>query len=540
MTPTTPPLVAQLAPTILIVDDDPVFRSLSRDNLTDTGLTVIEAADGTEALSHCQEFDPSLLLVDAVMPNLDGFALCRELRGRDATRCTPIVMVTGLQDREALDRAYEAGATDFIVKPVEWGSLAQRVRYVLRNAGEFSDFQGRPDNRRGAARPDDAEKSTPRDASARVSILIVDDDPVIRAVMSDVLEDEGYDIVEAEDGFAAYNACLHAVPGLVITDAIMPGLSGFDLCRLLRRRAETQHVPALVITGLNDEQSVAAAYDAGATDFIVKSDNWQILKYRVRYTLRTARAVADLVAAKQRAEESDRAKSLLLANMSHELRTPLNAVIGFSEIMHQQMLGPLSAQYVEYAKIIGDSGSHLLTIINDLLDLATSDAKELKIANDSVNIPQVITFSANMIDALAKEARVEWRVEVASGLPAFRGDAKKLSQVLINLLTNAVKFTPAGGRVTVKASREPGDGLILRVEDTGVGIPHDKIQLALAPFGQIASQIGRKNGGVGLGLPLSKRLVELHDGTLDIMSQPGVGTTVSARFPQERFIRKLA
>jgi two-component system cell cycle sensor histidine kinase PleC len=538
MTPTTPALVARPAPTILIVDDDPVFRSLTRDSLTDTGLAVIEAADGGEALSRCHEFDPSLLLVDAVMPNLDGFALCRELRSRDATRRTPIVMVTGLQDHEALDRAYEAGATDFIVKPVECGSLAQRVRYVLRNAGEFSDFQSRSPNRRRRARPDDAEKTTPSDASARVSILIVDDDPVIRAVMSDVLEDEGHDIIEAEDGFAAYNACLHAVPGLIITDAIMPGLSGFDLCRLLRRRAETQHVPVLVITGLNDEQSVAAAYDAGATDFIVKSDNWQILKYRVRYTLRTARAVADLVAAKQRAEESDRAKSLLLANMSHELRTPLNAVIGFSEIMHQQMLGPLSAQYVEYAKIIGDSGSHLLTIINDLLDLASSDAKELKIANDPVNIPQVVTFSANMIGAMAKEAGVECRVEADSGLPAFRGDAKKLSQILINLLTNAVKFTPAGGQVTVKASREPAGGLILRVEDTGVGIPRDKIQLALAPFGQIASQIGRKNGGVGLGLPLSKRLVELHDGTLDIVSEPGVGTTVSARFPQERFIRK--
>ncbi|HXC27284.1 MAG TPA: response regulator [Stellaceae bacterium] len=539
MTPTIPVSVTRTAPTILIVDDDPVFRSLTRDSLTDTGLTVIEAADGSEALSHCREFDPSLLLVDAVMPNLDGFALCRELRSRSATRRTPIVMVTGLQDHKALDRAYNAGATDFIVKPVEWGSLAQRVRYALRNAGEFSDFQNPSDGRRRGARPDDDGKTATGDGSARVSILIVDDDPVARAVMCDVLENEGYDVVEAEDGFAAYNGCLHTVPGLVITDAMMPGLSGFDLCRLLRRRAETEHVPILVITGLNDEQSVVDAYDAGATDFIVKSDNWQILKYRVRYTLRTARAAADLVSAKQRAEESDRAKSLLLANMSHELRTPLNAVIGFSEIMHQQMLGPLSAQYVEYAKIIGDSGSHLLTIINDLLDLATSDAKELKIANDPVNIPQVVTFSANMIGAMAKEAGVECRVEAHSELPAFRGDAKKLSQVLINLLTNAVKFTPAGGHVTIKAWREPAGGLVLRVEDTGVGIPRDKIQLALAPFGQIASQIGRKNGGVGLGLPLSKRLVELHDGTLEIASEPGTGTTVSARFPQERFIRKL-
>jgi signal transduction histidine kinase len=527
---------------VLVVDDDPVFRSLTRDTLVDTGLSVIEAADGAEALRRCGELDPSLLLIDAVMPNLDGFALCQELRSRDATRHTPIVMVTGLQDNEALERAYDVGATDFIVKPVEWGSLAQRVRYVLRNAGQFVDLRGRISDTATVVqpRPRLAGKTAPDTAAAPVSILIADDDPVIRSVMRDALGDEGYDITEAEDGLAAYDTCLHAVPGMVITDVMMPGVNGFDLCRLLRRRPETELVPILIVTGLNDEQAVIDAYDAGATDFIVKSNNWQILRHRVRYTLRAARTFSGLVAAKRRAEDADRAKSVFLANMSHELRTPLNAVIGFSEIMHQQVLGPLSERYAEYAKIISDSGSHLLTIINDLLELATSEAKGLKIGNDPVNIAEVVSFSVSMVDAVAKEAGVACREEVDAALPAFGGDAKKLQQVLINLLANAIKFTPSGGAVTVRARRTPAGELVLTVEDTGVGIPQDKIELALAPFGQIASRIGRKNNGVGLGLPLTKRLVELHGGKLEIDSEPGVGTTVVARFPAERFIPTFA
>ena len=137
----SPQLTSAPPPTILIVDDDPVFRSLTRDALTDTGLSVIEAADGREAVRYCSEAEPSLLVVDAMMPNMDGFALCRELRERDATRHTPILMVTGLHDHGALECAYKAGATDFAVKPIEWGNLAQRVRYILRNAGTLADLR---------------------------------------------------------------------------------------------------------------------------------------------------------------------------------------------------------------------------------------------------------------------------------------------------------------------------------------------------------------------------------------------------------------
>ena len=525
-------LPAATSPTILLVDDDPVFRSLAQDTLSDSGLSVFEATDGFDARRRCVELRPALLVIDVMMPNMDGLALCRKLRAHEATRHVPILMVTGLDDRAALDKAYEAGATDFITKPIDWGSFPQRIRYMLRNANTLSAPGDEPE---ALVEPDSDEPGT-TDAAQTRSILIVDDDPVTRTLTRESLENEGYELAEAEDGFAAYEACQRAVPEMIICDVVMPGMDGFELCRRLRQRPETASIPILMATGLDDYQSIAAAFDAGATDFIAKPLNWLILKYRVRYMLRAARAFADLVAAKERAEIADRSKSTFLANMSHELRTPLNAVIGFSELMQNAAFGPISPQYAEYAKIIGDSGAHLLTIINDVLDIAKTEAQGLKLGDDEAHLPEIVSFSASMVEAMAKKTGVALTVEVAPALPQFRCDAKKLQQILINLLVNAVKFTPAGGSVSLMVSRDPAGDLLMRIADTGVGIPRDKIAVALSPFGQVDSPLAEKNDGVGLGLPLTKRLVELHDGTLDIDSEPGSGTTVTLRFPAERFV----
>jgi two-component system cell cycle sensor histidine kinase PleC len=532
MTASAPLLPAATSPTILLVDDDPVFRSLAQDTLSDSGLSVIEAIDGFEACRRCVELRPALLVVDVMMPNMDGLALCRELRARDATRHVPILMVSGLDDRAALAEAYEAGATDFITKPIEWGSFPHRVRYMLHNANILAAPNDEPEE---TVEPAGDEPTTP-DATQARSILIVDDDPVVRALTRESLEDEGYELAEAEDGSAAYEACQRTAPEIIICDVVMPGMDGFELCRRLRQRPETASIPILMATGLDDYQSIAAAFDAGATDFIAKPLNWLILKYRVRYMLRAARAFAELVAAKERAEIADRSKSTFLANMSHELRTPLNAVIGFSELMQSAALGPISPQYAEYAKIIGDSGAHLLTIINDILDIAKAEAQGLKLGNDEAHLPEIVSFSASMVEAMAKKASIALTVEVAPALPQFRCDAKKLQQILINLLANAIKFTPAGGAVSLLVSRDPAGDLLMRIADTGVGIPQDKISVALSPFGQVDSPLAEKNDGVGLGLPLTKRLVELHDGTLRIDSEPDRGTTVTLRFPAERFV----
>ena len=372
-------------------------------------------------------------------------------------------------------------------------------------------------------------------------ILIVDDDPIVRSLMRDALEDEGFSVVEAEDGVEACRVCEERLPVLLVVDVVMPQMDGFELCRELRNRPATKDVPILIATGLDDLHSVAKAYDAGATDFIAKPLNWLILNHRIRYMLRAARAFNELRqnqerlrTAKEEAEAANRAKSEFLTNMSHELRTPLNAIIGFSSMMNGQLAGPLGTQYLEYTKIIVESATHLLAIINDILDVARAETGRLKLSEEEVDIADIVSLSAGMIRTLAEKAEVECSFEVADDLPLFWGDPTKMRQILINLLTNAIKFTPAGGEVRLTAKQEQNGAINFLIKDTGIGIPADKMAIALAPFGQVDSSLARRYDGVGLGLPLTKRLLELHNGTLEIISEPGRGTEVTALLPPAR------
>jgi signal transduction histidine kinase len=376
------------------------------------------------------------------------------------------------------------------------------------------------------------------------SILVVDDDPVVRSLMRATLERDGFTVIEARDGVEACRLYEEHHPDLLLVDLVMPHMDGFELCRVLRGRAESAYVPIVVATSLDDVPSIARAYDAGATDFIPKPLNWLVLNHRVRYILRASRAFEELrrnqdrlIAAKEAAEAANRAKSEFLANMSHELRTPLNAIIGFSGMMSDRMFGPLNEKYAEYANIIGDSGRHLVAIITDILDLAKADADRLLLTEEQVEIAEVVELGSKIIEDMARRAQIEFVSEIKKPLPAMIGDPAKLTQILVNLLSNAVKFTAPGGTVRLTIEQPLSQGITFRVEDTGIGMSPDQIPIALAPFGQVGNSLTRQHDGVGLGLPLTKRLVELHGGTIEIDSEPGKGTIASVHLPEERLCR---
>lgn len=232
------------------------------------------------------------------------------------------------------------------------------------------------------------------------------------------------------------------------------------------------------------------------------------------------------------AEHASIAKSNFLANMSHELRTPLNAIIGFSELIESQAFGPISPpKYVDYATDIRSSGQHLLQIITDILDLAKIESGKFEVVREPSVIDDIFKCCRSICDGRAALAGVKLVFWVSPNFPVISVDPLRIKQVLINLIANAVRFTPSGGSVTVKAE---SDGLqtTISVTDTGVGMTGEQIAIALSPFGQATGDADKRRTGTGLGLPIAKALVELHGGEFLIDSAPGVGTTVSIKLPQ--------
>ncbi len=239
--------------------------------------------------------------------------------------------------------------------------------------------------------------------------------------------------------------------------------------------------------------------------------------------------------AKEVAEIASRTKSEFLANMSHELRTPLNAVIGFSEIIHNQLFGPIEERrYVEYAKDIHSSGTHLLQVINDILDISKAEAGKVELREMQIDLNGTLASCARLMAPRAQSAQVRVTLEVAPDVPLLTADEQRVRQIVLNLLSNAVKFTPPGGRVRIVAAAEADGGVAVSIVDTGIGMRPQDIPRALEPFGQIDSAMARRFEGTGLGLPLSRKLAELHGGTLTIESAPNRGTTATVRFPASR------
>jgi signal transduction histidine kinase len=240
-------------------------------------------------------------------------------------------------------------------------------------------------------------------------------------------------------------------------------------------------------------------------------------------------------AARVEAEAANRAKSEFLANMSHELRTPLNAVIGFAEIMEQEMFGKLGhPKYREYCMLIRRGGRHLLRLLNDILDLAKVEAGAIVMDEKEFSLAAMVRAALEMMTVRAAGADVRLKLRGVDDLIKLRGDELRLKQVLLNLLSNAIKFTPPGGEITVSGGRGSGGQIVLRVQDTGAGIaPEDLVNL-FKPFSQVDGPYARASEGSGLGLVISRCFVEAHGGTFVLESAPGHGTTAIITLPANR------
>ena len=341
----------------------------------------------------------------------------------------------------------------------------------------------------------------------------------------------------------AVDALVWPVSGpLALASAWMADLAHLALAVLLLLAAAAASILARRLNRLSAEASAAGRErEQMAAELAASSRRLAVANAELaRANQRLETANGDLVRAHAEAEAASRAKSEFLANMSHELRTPLNAIIGFAEVIERETFGPASARYREYASDIHGSGRHLLQVINDILDLAKVEAGQMLLHEVRLDPALVMQGCVRLIKPRAAKTNVRLYTAFDPNLPVLLADEARLRQIALNLLSNAVKFTKPGGRVSISTGLDTAGEITIAVADTGIGMTPDEVRIALEPFRQVTSSLSRSNEGTGLGLPLTKTLVELHGGRLDITSVPGRGTTVTVIFPPSRSLAQPA
>ena len=313
----------------------------------------------------------------------------------------------------------------------------------------------------------------------------------------------------------------------------------------IKKDGDFYWVSATILPFMNEQgkpfQYVAIRTDISANKAMegVLHKSHDELEQRVEErTYELSREVVERKRAEEQANIANRTKSELLANMSHELRTPLNAIIGFSESMKDGLFGPVgSEKNREYLYDIYDSGHHLLGIINDILDVSAIEAGAIILYEENINLAHVVDDSIRLVKLYADSGQVIVTSFIDPETPLVHADKRRIKQVFLNLLNNAVKFTPEGGKVTVTGQLNNSGGLVVTITDTGIGMDEDGLSKALSTFGQVDSGYDRKHEGTGLGLPLTKGLIELHGGAMKIKSKKGHGTSITVTFPKERVVQ---
>jgi DNA-binding response OmpR family regulator len=529
--------------TILVIDDSVTFREALRDALAAAGYAVLTAASGEEGLRLVADHRPTAILVDGVLPGVDGATVIRHIRLDEALRGIPCLLLTASDDQGAELHALDAGADAFVRKEDDVAVILARLAAVLRAA--LPGGRGAPT----------ASLLGPK------KILAVDDSRTYLHELAATLRTDGYDMVLAHSGEEALEMLAVQPVDCILLDLLMPGLGGRNTCSRIKAAPVVRDIPLIMLTALEDREAMIEGLGCGADDYISKSSDFEVLKARVRAQIRRkqfedenrrireqllrkeieaaeARAAGEIAEARaalvgelereigerRRAEaEADmanRAKSEFLSRMSHELRTPLNSIIGFGQLLDLEVRDADARESVSH---ILKAGRHLLGLINEILDIAQIEAGKLPLSLEPVLVNEVVRSA---LDLMRPQATAR-RLTVANMVGDDRyvtADRQRLQQVLVNLLSNAVKYNREGGAVTVACEASSAGRVRVHVTDTGHGIAPALRDRLFTPF----ERLGAASGGIegtGLGLVLSKELVQAMGGQLSVDSRLGEGST---------------
>ena len=506
---------------ILIAEDSPDIRALIQMLLEGAGHEVIAVSDGRAAVAATRDRLPDLVLMDLSLPILSGWEAARQIRNDPATAPIPIVAVTAHAMHGDRERAMAAGCDGFIPKPIDEETFPSRILDFVdtRHSGPSA-----VEHRREASRTDPGR------------ILVVDDQPEVAELLRLELEADGHRVVVA--GSAADAVASFEDDGrfdLAVIDVMLSGDSGYALTEEITTRG-SEYLPVLLLTAGTIDRD--RGYAVGADDFIGKPIETVELRARARSLIRVGRAIREQgrvgrerSEAYHRLEELDRLKSEFLSTVSHELRTPLNTIILLAHQLERGASAPEGEpRRNRDVRLLREAAESLRRMINNILDLAKIEAGQRDLHPERIVLRDLLQETANLLEPQAAAKSLALTIETDPELPeTLYLDREKVSRVLVNLLSNAVKYTSAG-RVVLSA-RPWQESVTFEVRDTGAGIPADMIGKAFEPFRQIRTGTGETSGGTGLGLTISKQLVELMGGDLILDSREGFGTRVTFTLP---------
>jgi two-component system, cell cycle sensor histidine kinase PleC len=519
---------------LLVIIDDSItnLKILERLALSLGGGAAAKVfSDPEAALEFCRQYRPDLVLAAAVTAAAEAAEIIARLRAEPDCAAVPVIIIGSDQDLDAVQRARAAGAADHILVPVDQREFQIRAWAQLRRSAPAEAAATATPPTQSEESALDADRRSPEGSRRAYETLLRLIDVIPRMLC-----------VTGRDGrYLLVNRMYAAFVGLPASRLIGKRpveAHGGPLARILMESDEKllggKSVPSSAEEEIVDRDGNSCVLLITKALFHDEDGEEAMMVTAFVDITQRKRTERDLIAAKEQAELANRSKTEFVANMSHELRTPLNAIIGFSQVIAGEMLGPVGTpKYVGYARDILTSAEHLLGIINDILDVSKLEAGKLDLAEDVIDPVKTVTDIAQLAEAKARASDITLAIRREGAIPPLLVDARKLKQIVLNLLVNAIKFSHAGGKVDV-VLRAVGGYLSISVVDHGIGMDAAEVKLAMTRFGQVASTWTRKHDGTGLGLPLAIGLTELHGGTLTVHSTKGVGTTATVTFPRER------
>ncbi|MBF0565674.1 MAG: PAS domain S-box protein [Nitrospirae bacterium] len=557
---------------VLIVEDSPIQAEMLRRALVREGYSITVARNGVEGLSVLKDLRPTLIISDVMMPEMNGYEMCREIKNNDALKDIPVVLLTQLYEPEEIIRGLESGADTHITKAFDMDYILSKIKTLIENPKRF---QNMPEKKSIEFEYEGKHYNVHSGRTQAISFLISTYESAVwqntelqkvQAQLSNLNETLKEKIVElkasedhnrivletASDGIFtvneygiidSFNKAAEHIFGYSADEVIGKNISilmtepyrkQFD--GSIERFIETalQEIPGngREISGLCKDGSIVLL-DIIINDFLF--GNKRMFTGTVRDITHRKENEEKLRQAMENADTANKAKSDFLAGMSHELRTPLNSIIGFSEILLEEMFGKLNEKQGQYVSNILGSGNHLLSLINDILDLSKVESGKMEIEPARFVLKDILDSSLLIVKERAIKKNIDMDIELEFGPnTAIIADERKFKQIMFNLLSNAVKFTPEGGAIKVRGKKITKGGanyVEIMVEDTGIGIKSEDIPRLFKEFSQLESPYSKQYKGTGLGLALAKSLVELHKGEVFVKSEYGKGSTFGFTIP---------